>query len=375
MTSDASDDSRYMLQALELARRGQGFVEPNPMVGAVIVSGGHVVAEGWHQRFGGPHAEVEALKIAGTAAAGATLYVTLEPCSHHGKTPPCTDAIIAAGIKRVVAAMQDPFPKVSGGGFKRLTEVGIVVDVGMEEVAARALNAPYLKLLSTGRPWVMAKWAMTLDGKIATRSGQSKWISGEESREIVQQLRSRVDAIAIGRRTAELDDPMLVARCSSVPRVATRVVLDSQCRLSLESQLVKTARQFPVLIAAGPGADQNRIRGLRSAGCEVFCLKETTSAAGLAELLNELGRRQMTNLLVEGGSQLLGAMFDAGQIDEVHVFIAPRLFGGEQSPSPIGGMGIEHVPQSHSLVTPTVRQVGSDSYIQGRVVPAQPPRS
>src|SRR5262245_56892479 len=210
-------DSHWMLRALDLARRGQGFVEPNPMVGCVIVRDGQVVGEGWHQRFGGEHAEIEALVAAGKQAAGGTRYVTLEPCCHYGKTPPCTEAIIPAGIKRVVAAMRDPYPKVAGGGVRQLEGAGIAVEVGLHEAEARELNAPYLKLLQAGRPWVIAKWAMTLDGKIATRSGYSQWISSDASRAIAHELRGRVDAILIGRRTAQIDDPLLTARLSSSP--------------------------------------------------------------------------------------------------------------------------------------------------------------
>jgi diaminohydroxyphosphoribosylaminopyrimidine deaminase/5-amino-6-(5-phosphoribosylamino)uracil reductase len=193
--SDA--DSRFMQRALELAIRGQGSVEPNPMVGAVVAQGEEIVAEGWHARFAGPHAEIEAIRAAGDRARGGTLYVSLEPCCHHGKTPPCTDAIVAAGISRVVTAMQDPFPKVSGGGIGQLRSAGIQVEIGPCEAAARALNAPYLKLISAGRPWVIAKWAMTLDGRIASRGGYSQWISGEASRDVVHRIRGRVDAIAV----------------------------------------------------------------------------------------------------------------------------------------------------------------------------------
>src|SRR5689334_21391981 len=272
-----SDPSHFMLRALELARRGQGFVEPNPMVGCVIVQGEEIVGEGWHQQFGGPHAEVHALTAAGDRAKGATMYVSLEPCCHHGKTPPCCDAVIAAGLKRVVVAMRDPFPQVAGGGLKRLATAGIDVELGLAEAEAQSLNAPYLKLLSTGRPWIIAKWAMTLDGKIATRSGYSKWISGDASRRVAHQLRGRVDAIMVGRKTAQLDDPLLTARfddgksaTSSPARVATRIVLDSMAGLPSFSQLVRTASQYPTLIAAGPEAPEKELRRIAAAGCEVL---------------------------------------------------------------------------------------------------------
>src|SRR5829696_4653150 len=218
-----------MTRALGLAGRGRGWVEPNPLVGAVVVRDGRVVGEGWHQKFGQAHAEVNALNQAGEAARGTTLYVTLEPCNHFGKTPPCTTAVIGAGVRRVVSAMLDPFPQVAGQGASRLREAGIVVEVGVGEAAARQLNAPYLKRLRTGRPWVHAKWAMTLDGKIATRTGRSKWITGEAARRRVHELRGRVDAILVGRGTLVADDPLLTARPPG-PRTPARVVLTSNIR-------------------------------------------------------------------------------------------------------------------------------------------------
>jgi diaminohydroxyphosphoribosylaminopyrimidine deaminase / 5-amino-6-(5-phosphoribosylamino)uracil reductase len=364
-----SDNSRHMLRALALARRGQGYVEPNPMVGCAIVQGEEVVGEGWHQQFGGPHAEVAALAVAGERARGATMFVTLEPCCHEGKTPPCTDAIIAAGVKRVVTAMRDPFPQVAGGGLKRLAAAGIDVELGLNEAEAQDINAPYLKLLATGRPWIIAKWAMTLDGKIATRSGYSKWISCEASRQVAHQLRSRVDAIVIGRKTAQLDDPLLTARLESgpSPRTATRVVLDSMASLPSFSQLVRTAPQFPTLIATGPDAPDKDLRRLAAAGCEVLPFAPPSRYERLIQLLDEFGRRQMTNVLVEGGSNLLGSLFDARQIDEVHVFIAPKLFGGQKARSPIRGAGIEQVADALSLMNTTVQVLETDWYIHGRV--------
>jgi diaminohydroxyphosphoribosylaminopyrimidine deaminase/5-amino-6-(5-phosphoribosylamino)uracil reductase len=364
---DAS--SQPMLRALALARRGQGFVEPNPLVGCVIVRDGQVVGEGWHQRFGGPHAEIEALAAAGDQAAGASMYVTLEPCCHHGKTPPCTEAILKAGISRVVVAVRDPFPPVNGGGLKRLAGAGVDVELGIEEDAALALNAPYFKLLATGRPWIIAKWAMTLDGKIATRSGYSRWISGEASRGVVHALRSRVDAVMVGRRTSQLDDPLLTARLENgpPPRMATRIVLDSLAKLPSYSQLVRTAGQIPTLIATGPDAPETELRRLAAAGCEILPFVAATRAERLIQLLDELGRRRMTNVLVEGGSDLLGSLFDAQQIDEVHVFIAPKLFGGQKARSPIRGAGVEQVAQGLGLVDPQTQLLGGDVYISGRV--------
>jgi diaminohydroxyphosphoribosylaminopyrimidine deaminase/5-amino-6-(5-phosphoribosylamino)uracil reductase len=367
--SSPSDSSQPMLRALAIASRGQGLVEPNPMVGCVIVAEGEIVGEGWHQQFGGPHAEVHALAAAGERARGSTMYVSLEPCCHHGKTPPCTDAIIAAAPARVIVAMRDPFPQVAGGGLKRLASAGIDVELGLHESEAQALNAPYLKLVTSGQPWVIAKWAMTLDGKMATRSGYSKWISGESARRISHLLRSRVDAILVGRKTAQLDDPLLTARLDggAPARIATRVVLDSMASLPSFSQLVRTAPQFPTLVATGPEASEKDLRRLAASGCEVLPFVPPSRYERLIQLLDELGRRRMTNVLIEGGGNLLGSMFDARQIDEVHVFIAPKMFGGQKARSPIRGAGIEQVADALMLDSVHVETVGQDVYISGRV--------
>lgn len=359
-------DIWHMQRALELAVQGQGHVEPNPMVGCVIARGAEIIGEGWHRRFGGPHAEVEALRIAGRRAAGATLYVTLEPCCHHGKTPPCTRAILDAGIRRVVIAAGDPFPQVAGGGMAELRAGGVEVELGMLESEARSLSAPYLKLTRTGRPWIIAKWAMTLDGKIATQAGSSRWISGPDARAIVHALRGRVDAVMIGRETASRDDPLLTARPPG-PRTAARIVCDTRASLTCESQLVRTARETPVMVAIGQEAPEAQRRRLSEAGCEVLVCDGQTHAARLDALLEELGRRRMTNLLVEGGGRLLGSLLDAAQIDEVHVFIAPKLIGGATAPSPIAGQGIEELLQAFALDVPRWQQVGADLYLHGRV--------
>ena len=360
-------DAQSIQRALELARRGEGFVEPNPMVGCVIVQGTTVVGEGWHQRFGGPHAEVEALRAAGAAARGATAYVTLEPCCHQGKTPPCTEALIAAGIRRVVAAQQDPFPQVAGGGFRALRQAGIEVEVGVCEAEARQLNAPFLRLVEDGRPWVIAKWAMTLDGKLATQTGDSRWISNELSRASVHRLRGRVDAILIGSGTAGADDPLLTARPGGA-RVATRIVLDSAASLPLDSQLVRTVSAAPVMLVAAPDAPRENIERLVTAGCEVWTAEGASSAARIEQLLRELGRRHMTNLLVEGGSTVLGSFFAGGWIDEVWAYIAPKLIGGAAAASPIGGPGWPAMQDAAQLRNVTIEQFGDDVCVRGRVL-------
>jgi diaminohydroxyphosphoribosylaminopyrimidine deaminase/5-amino-6-(5-phosphoribosylamino)uracil reductase len=356
-------DERWMRRALELAEQGRGHVEPNPLVGAVVVRDGRAVGEGWHRRYGGPHAEVDALEAAGERARGSTLYVTLEPCCHHGKTPPCTDAVLKAEVTRVVAAMPDPFPAVSGKGVGLLRERGIEVAVGLCEDQARRLNAPYRKLLGRGRPWVHAKWAMTLDGKIATRAGDSRWISNRESRRFVHELRGRVDAVLVGIGTALADDPLLTARPPG-PRTACRVVLDSRGRLPATSRLAETARETPTLVVTG--SETSGVQPLRERGCEVLALPGSAGRPDVGALLDELGRRRMTNVLVEGGAGVLGSFLDAGEVDEVHVYIAPRLAGGASALGPVGGLGVEKIAEAVRLAEWTVEDVAGDLYVHGR---------
>jgi diaminohydroxyphosphoribosylaminopyrimidine deaminase/5-amino-6-(5-phosphoribosylamino)uracil reductase len=356
-----------MRRALELAARGLGTVEPNPMVGCVVVAeDGTLVGAGWHERFGGPHAEVNALAQAGEAARGATLYVTLEPCCHFGKTPPCSRAVIAAGVRRVVVGAQDPAPHVAGGGIAELRAAGVEVEVGRLGREAEELIAPFAKLQSRGLPFVHAKWAMTLDGKIAAHTGHSQWISNEASRRVVHELRGRMDAVMVGIGTALADDPQLTARPPG-PRTACRVVVDSHARLPLTSRLVATARDVPVLLAVGPTAPDDRTAALAGLGVEVLRLPADGGGLDLQALLVELGRRRMTNLLVEGGGRLLGALFDRQAIDEVHVFIAPKLVGGHGSPSPLAGTGLSAVPQVPQIRSPQFSEFDGDVYIRGRV--------
>lgn len=359
-----------MALALALAARGLGAVEPNPMVGCVIVGNGEIVGQGYHEAFGGPHAEINALAVAGEQANGATAYVSLEPCCHQGKTPPCTQALVRAGIKRVVVAMQDPFMQVCGRGVAELTAAGIQCDVGVGNSDAAWLLAPYRKLIATGRPWVIAKWAMTLDGKLATRTGDSQWISSEASRAIVHQLRGRVDAIVVGSGTAHADNPLLTARPADradVKRTATRVVVDSVAALSPESRLVQTAGDIPVMVAAAENASPASCRRLTEAGAEVFHCAGDTHQKRLASLLEELGRRRMTNVLVEGGSQLLGTLFDMRAVDEVHAFIAPKFAGGAAAPAPVGGEGVERMVGALKLADISIEELDGDVYVHGRV--------
>jgi diaminohydroxyphosphoribosylaminopyrimidine deaminase/5-amino-6-(5-phosphoribosylamino)uracil reductase len=359
-------DQQHMQRAIELAELGRGTVEPNPVVGCVIASGERILAEGHHQRFGGPHAEINALAALDDVALpdDATMYVTLEPCCHYGKTPPCTDAIIAAGIRRVVMAMQDPDPLVDGGGKRQLGEAGIEVVEGVLEGSAARQNAPAVKLVTKHQPWVIAKWAMTLDGKIATSANESRWISTDASREVVHALRGRVDAIIVGRNTARHDDPQLTARPPG-PRVATRIVVDSSAQTALNSQLVRATGTAPVLIAVGPDADQDRCLALAAAGCEVWQGKQSDANRRLVELLDDLGQRQMMNVLIEGGGALLGSLFDLRQIDEAHVFISSKLIGGERALTPIGGEGVIQMSAAARLDRPKFEIIDGDVYIHG----------
>jgi diaminohydroxyphosphoribosylaminopyrimidine deaminase/5-amino-6-(5-phosphoribosylamino)uracil reductase len=353
-----------MRRALELAERGRGHVEPNPLVGAVVGREGQVGGEGWHQRYGGPHAEVHALAAAGEAARGATLYVTLEPCCHHGKTPPCTDAVLRAGIRRVVAAMTDPFPQVAGRGAELLRAAGVAVEFGLLEAEAHRLNAPYLHLLATGRPYVHAKWAMTLDGRIATRTGDSKWISNESSRRRVHELRGRMDAILVGIGTVLADDPLLTARPPG-PRTAVRVVLDTHGRLPLTSQLARTAKEVPTLVVTAGTVPESKAHALRECGCEMLALADEGERPAVTALLDALGRRRLTNLLVEGGSGVLGSFVDAGALNEVHVFVAPRLVGGREAPSPVGGRGMDRIHDALRLAELQVEEIDGDVLLHG----------
>jgi diaminohydroxyphosphoribosylaminopyrimidine deaminase / 5-amino-6-(5-phosphoribosylamino)uracil reductase len=326
-------DEQFMSIAIEIAARGRGAVEPNPMVGAVLVRGGEEISRGWHTRFGFPHAEVEALSAAeetGEDPHGATLYVSLEPCCHFGKTPPCTRAIIEAGISRVVAAMSDPDERVAGKGLDELRRAGIEVTAGVLEGRARDLLAPYIKLRKHKRPWVICKWAQTADGLLALPEGQGRWISCEASRQDVHRLRGQCDGICVGIGTALADDPMLTNR-SGQGRQPARVVLDAHLRLPTGSWLVQTAKASPVLVATtleGLAGSPGRSAELRGAGVEVVQLPAAAEGISLDGLLEELGRRQWTYLLVEGGARLLRSFVYGGLADELIVYVSPMKAGG-----------------------------------------------
>lgn len=331
------------------------------MVGCVIVREGRVIAEGYHRRYGGPHAEAVAAGDQPTAGQwrGATLYLTLEPCSHWGKTPPCSELVVRLGPSRVVIACRDPFPHVDGRGIDRLRQAGIPTEVGCLAETASQLIAPFRKLQLQRRPWVIAKWAMSLDGRIATRSGDSQWISCVESRQCVHQLRGRVDAILVGSRTAVADDPLLTARPPG-PREPLRVVIDSRARLAPESRLATTADRFPTLLWTSPAAEESSLKRLQTCGVETVICPASSPQERLLALLDELGRRRCTNLLVEGGGQLLGSLRDLDQIDEAHVFIAPLLIGGEQALSPMLGVGADPLSAARLLSNCQWQPIGTD---------------
>lgn len=360
-SSSINDDQRWMAAALELAQLGEGFVEPNPMVGCVLVRDGVCVGKGYHQRFGGPHAEVEAIRSATNTESirGATAYVTLEPCCHHGKTPPCADALIDAGIRRVVVATEDPFPRVAGGGLKKLRDQGIDVTVGMLEKQAKQLLAPYLKLTCTAQPWVIAKWAMTIDGRIATRTGSSQWITGDAARKEVHTLRGRVDAIAVGMGTVIADDPMLTARPAG-PRTARRIVFTGQRLPCLGSKLITSANETPVLLVTGPSASQRDLDALRQAGAQILACDSDEPTERVTQTLSSLGQAQVTNMMLEGGGGLLGSFFDAGAIDECHVYLGAKAFGGSTATSPIGGQGIATVAEALALELASIDRFDDD---------------
>ena len=388
-SGSSSTDADWMRYAIELAKQGQGYVEPNPMVGCVVVRGGECVGAGYHERFGGPHAEVRAFQSCGAELfEGSTVYVTLEPCSHYGKTPPCVELLLKHRPSRVVVAMSDPFEQVSGAGIRRLREARIETVVGVLEDQARELNAPYLKRIGTGLPWVIAKWAMTLDGAMATLSGDSKWISGEESRKQVHRLRGRVDAILVGSDTVLADDPMLTARLESadgeVIRRATRVVLDRRLRIPLESALVRTARDVPVkVVTIQPQAMDSeglkKVEELIKLGVVVEGLDrslEGDSKGFLKSALGSIAKQGGTNVLLEGGARVFGGFFEAGLVDQVECYVAPKVLGGLGRRTPVeGSQERMWISQAVGFAKGSWESVGGDLHFSGIVNAASQPEN
>jgi len=353
-------DYQHMQRALELARRGEGYVEPNPMVGCVVVKAGRVEGEGYHRKFGKSHAEVNALRAASVQAKGATCYVTLEPCAHFGKTPPCADALIRAGVKRVVVAVRDPNPLVAGRGVKKLRAAGIQVDLGLLKKDVERLIAPFRTYQIEKRPFITLKWAQSIDGKIATHMGDSKWITSRAARRQAHRLRARVDAILVGSGTVLADDPELTARLAKPKRIAMRVVLDSQLRTPLTSKLVASAAALPTLVATTEAASDRKRRQLERAGCEVCVLPSRRGQVSLPGLLALLHERGVTNLMVEGGGTVLGAFWDAGLADRAEIYVAPRLIGGKRSLTALSGRGMSKIADARPIQRSEVQSCGPD---------------
>ncbi|WDQ19148.1 bifunctional diaminohydroxyphosphoribosylaminopyrimidine deaminase/5-amino-6-(5-phosphoribosylamino)uracil reductase RibD [Rhodopirellula sp. P2] len=378
--ADSAEDLRWMTEAIALASQGRGQVEPNPPVGCVLVRDSVCIGKGYHQRFGGPHAEVEALSDCADAT-GATAYVSLEPCCHHGKTPPCADALIRAQVARVVVSVVDPFDQVDGGGIERLRSAGIEVTTGVAKEAGEDLLGAYLKRVRTGMPWVIAKWAMSLDGRIATQTGESKWITGPAARTAVHELRASVDAIAVGMGTVIADNPLLTVRLPQIAKaqiakaqiakaqtpgstnaetaINTRQLVRlvySQSRLpDLQTQLVQTASETPTWVIAGPEIANADLAKLADHDVDTWQCESSDPIEMIRQSLLWLGSHDnprglaMTHLMVEGGSQLLGSFAAARQIDEVHAFIAGKCIGGRNAPGPLGDPGIEALTDATSL--------------------------
>ena len=362
------EDIEYMRRAIELAERGVGFTNPNPMVGAVIVKGGKVIGEGWHERCGEWHAERNAFRNCTVPAEGATMYVTLEPCCHYGKTPPCTEAIIEHGIARVVVGMEDPNPLVAGKGIALLREAGIEVVCGVEEEALREQNRVFLKYISTKLPWVAMKTAMTLDGKIATRTGDSKWITGAEARAYVHELRHRFMAILVGIGTAVADDPLLNCRIEGRGvRQPIRVVVDSNARLSLDSQLVKTAGEYRTIVAHTCFAPEERVKALREIGVEMLLCKEKEGLVDVRNLLELLGQSGIDSILLEGGGSLNYTFLSEGLAEELYACIAPKIVGGMNAKTPVEGAGMEKMADAINLELENVLNIGHDVLLKLKV--------
>ncbi len=363
-------DRIHLERAIDLAENGLGQVNPNPVVGAVIARGAECLGEGWHEEYGGPHAEVNAIRACGAASLdGATLYVSLEPCCHAGKTPPCTDAIVAAGIRRVVLASDDPTLKASGRGPGILRDEGVEVIVADADLARRArlANQAFRKHARTGRPWVLFKSAMTLDGKVATAAGDSKWISGEESRRRAHEWRASVDAVAVGIGTALADDPLLTARLDSVHRQPRRVLFDSLARVPLSSHLIAVASEVPLTVVVSRAAPRAETDALEAAGVEVLVATGQNEPARVRSALDQLGALGAASVLLEGGPHLAGAFLDAGEIDEVRLFLAPILLGGRSARDPLEGEGVERIAEATQALTFDCERVGHDLLVSARL--------
>ncbi len=367
----ASDRIDYMDRALALARLALVHASPNPAVGAVILKGDVIVGEGYTQPPGSHHAEIVALQQAGDKARGATMYVTLEPCCHQGRTPPCTRSIISAGIAEVNIATIDPNPRVCGGGRAELEAAGIITRVGDHEESAQEVNEAYIKYTRTGLPFVTGKFAMSLDGKIATKTGESRWISGEQSRRYVHTLRSQVAAIMVGVDTVIRDDPQLTARAGlvggRVENQPLRVIVDSRGRTPPAAKVFQVPGH--TLVATTRAADPERIKALAAAGAEVVEMPARGGMVSLEDLLQLLGQRQIMSMMVEGGAAVFGSLFEERLLDKVLVFVAPIVIGGHGAKNPVEGRGVEKLSQATGITRVKVETVGSDVLISGYIAP------
>jgi diaminohydroxyphosphoribosylaminopyrimidine deaminase / 5-amino-6-(5-phosphoribosylamino)uracil reductase len=359
-------DDRYMWMALDLARQGRGRTSPNPMVGAVVVQGSEVVGSGYHQAVGGSHAEITALEKAGEKARGATLYVNLEPCNHHGRTGPCTEAIIKAGISRVVAAMQDPNPLVSGRGFARLVEEGIKLKEGVLEDKARQLNEAFIKHMVSGMPFVSVKVAMSLDGKIGTITGDSQWITGEKSRQFVHRLRDNSDVIMVGIETVLKDNPRLTTRVEGGGgRDPVRVIVDSNARLPLEARAIESGSAAKTILAVTDQASREKCSALQARGVEIMALPARDGRVDLTRLMKNLAERNLVNVLVEGGGTLNFSLLEQSLVDKLFIFIAPLIIGGKESPTAFSGTGITALSKAWSVENVELKQFDRDMLVIG----------
>ena len=362
------DDQQFMQMALELAVKGEGFTSPNPMVGAVVVKESQVVGRGYHQKAGGPHAEVHAIDAAGNQVKGATLYVTLEPCNHTGRTPPCTRKIIEAGIQRVVIAMLDPNPKVVGGGAEFLKQQGIQVTIGIRQDQARKLNEAFGKYVRTGRPFVIAKCAATLDGRLATRTGDSRWVTGKKARRFVHRLRHAVDGIMVGINTVRADNPSLTSRLpEGRGQDPVRVILDTHLSISPHARLLRQTSTAETIIVVGEALAQNKKTVFEKLGARVIRARLKNRMVDLDALMDQLGVMGISSLLIEGGSQVLASAFGAGIVDKVLFFYGPKILGGDDGIPICSGPGAKLMSQSIAVNDINVHRFEDDIMIEGYV--------
>jgi diaminohydroxyphosphoribosylaminopyrimidine deaminase/5-amino-6-(5-phosphoribosylamino)uracil reductase len=361
-------DEKFMQRALDLARKGYGTASPNPMVGAVVVKNGKIVGEGFHEKPGSPHAEVFALNEAGKKARGATLFVTLEPCNHQGRTPPCTQKVLASGVAEVVCAMKDPNPLVAGGGLEMLAEQGVKTRCGVLEQEARRLNEAFITWICTGRPFVTAKCAATLDGRIATRTGDSKWISNEKSRAFAHWLRFGADAILVGAGTMRADNPRLTVRLEGdAKKNPHKVVIDPNLTTPPDARVLHGDDDSATYLFCGPHAPQGRRAALAGEGAQIICVPEKDGRLALGSVLDELGRRRIASILLEGGAQVLGAAFREGLVDKVFFFFAPKILGGDDGTPITSGAGAGLIADCTQLFDISVHRFDDDVCIEGYI--------